>query len=447
LSEPLAEPAGDPLDRDRADELQGGYSRRTVVWISLLCGLSFAAAVFFIAFGEELEGPSNPHANTFSKSALGHQGLAGLLDALGLGTVSRRGRGGAMPGPRRPLVLAEPDLALLAAGASRLDALAREAAEAGAPLVVVLPKWRGEPRPGRPEWIGEAHPLPVEALGQVFDSLGATELADLEVLRSAAGPRRCSASWTAGGGDADLRVDLEPAQLLPAGSGFEAVVSCRGGLLVARRTLSPSGAELFVVADPDLLNNHGLGRADHAALVHGLFSRRLGASGVIFDETIHGFRRPSGLIAEAFRFPLVLAVLQGFTLSGLVLWAGMGRFGKPLPARRGLRPGKEILIENTAKLLEGGGHAAEALERYFRQTLRAVAARYFLAPDLPEGETIARLQPLSKGKGLPLDLAAVAGRIRSLPRDRRSAEAAVGIAGSLYRWRQEMTSHVDRKSP
>lgn len=444
----MSEPAAEPLERDRGEELPGGYSRRTVVWISLLSGLSFAAAVFFIAFGEELEGPSNPHANTFSKSALGHQGLAELLEALGLGTVSRRGRGGAAPGPHRPLVLAEPDVVLLADGSSRLDAFAREAAEAGAPLVLVLPKWAGEPRPGRPEWIGEARPLSADALGQVFESLGAAELAGIEVLRSAAGPLRCSASWEGAAGDrADLRIDLEPAQLLPAGAGLEPVVSCPGGLLVARRTLAPSGVELFVVSDPDLLNNHGLGQADHAALVHGLLSRRIGASGVIFDETIHGFRRPSGLIAEAFRFPLVLAVLQGFALTALVLWAGMGRFGKPLPARRGVRPGKEILIENTAKLLEGGGHAAEALEHYFRQSLRAVAALYFLPPDLPEGETIARLQPLSKGRGLPLDLAAVAGRIRSLPRDRRSAEAAVGIAGPLYRWRQEMTSHVDRKSP
>ena len=81
---------------------------------------------------------------------------------------------------------------------------------------------------------------------------------------------------------------------------------------------------------------------------------------MVFDETIHGFNRTPGLLAEALRFPMVLAVLQGLLLLGLVLWAGMGRFGKPLPAAPGLAAGKEVLIGNTAKLLADGGHAADS---------------------------------------------------------------------------------------
>jgi hypothetical protein len=108
---------------------------------------------------------------------------------------------------------------------------------------------------------------------------------------------------------------------------------------------------LYLVADPDLCENHGLGTADHAALVHDLFVRELAAQEVIFDETIHGFARKPGLFAEAFRFPLVLATLQSLVLAGVVLWAGMGRFGKPLPPREALAGGPETLIDNTARLL------------------------------------------------------------------------------------------------
>ena len=99
---------------------------------------------------------------------------------------------------------------------------------------------------------------------------------------------------------------------------------------------------------------------------------------MVFDETIHGFDRVPGLLAESLRFPLVLGVLQSLLLLAVVLWAGMGRFGKPLPAAPALAAGKEVLIDNTAKLLVTGGHAGDSLLRYFRQTTRTVAAHYVL---------------------------------------------------------------------
>jgi hypothetical protein len=179
---------------------------------------------------------------------------------------------------------------------------------------------------------------------------------------------------------------------------------------------------VVLIADPDLLNNHGLGHGGNAAAVYRLFSRTLAARGVVFDETVHGYNRTPGLLAEALRFPLVLAVLQGLLLLGLVLWAGMGRFGKPLPAARGIAPGKEALIANTAELLAAGGHAAESVARYFQQTTRAVAVHYFLPPDLPETERLARLQRLAAGHGSALNLAALESDIRRLPEGHRGEE-------------------------
>src|SRR5262249_4327159 len=154
-------------------------------------------------------------------------------------------------------------------------------------------------------------------------------------------------------------IEARPLQLLTPGPGLAAEVDCGAGLLVARGTLKPGGPALVVVADPDLWNNQGLGRADHAALADRLFADRLRAQGVALAETIHGSSRPRGLLAEAFRFPLLPGVLQGVLLLGLVLWAGMGRFGQPLPAAAGLPPGKAALIDNTAQLLDRGGQAAD----------------------------------------------------------------------------------------
>jgi hypothetical protein len=260
----------------------------------------------------------------------------------------------------------------------------------------------------------------------------ALESATVERTSGAAGVQSCGS----------LTIAAQPLQLLTPSPELQAEVECGGRLLVARSTLAPGGPELLVVADPDLWNNQGLGRADHAALAHQIFVDRLDAKGVVFDETIHGFTRSRGLLAEAFRFPLLPGTLEGLLLLGTVLWAGMGRFGSPLPAAAGLPAGKEVLIANTAELLAQGGQAADSLARYYQQTLRAVAARFFLPPDLPERELALRLSELGKRRGSPLDLLAFAGRIASLggtARDRKTEPRVAALARRLYRWRLEMT--------
>jgi hypothetical protein len=139
-----------------------------------------------------------------------------------------------------------------------------------------------------------------------------------------------------------------------------------------------------------------------------------------------------------FRFPLLPAVLQIFLLLGIVLWAGMGRFGKPLPAPGGLAAGKDVLIDNTATLLSHGGHAADSLARYHRQTVQSVAAAFFLPPGLPEREMQRRLEEVSRGRGSRIDLAALERQVERLGDGPKAAPRALRLAARLYRWRQEM---------
>jgi hypothetical protein len=97
-----------------------------------------------------------------------------------------------------------------------------------------------------------------------------------------------------------------------------------------------------------------------------------------------------------------------------------------------------VLIDNTAKLLVNGGHAGDSLLLYFRQTTRAVAAHFFLPPDLPDAERLARLQRITYLHGLTWDLAALERSIHQLPDGRRGGDAAARIARRLYDWRMEM---------
>jgi hypothetical protein len=294
------------------------------------------------------------------------------------------------------------------------------------------------PRKNKPEWLDEVELRPEGDVLEAFAGLGDPEPFS---LRLAPGPLRCTASWD--NYSSTFTVNADPVRLLDSSSGspgFRPMVTCGGAVLVARRDATAELPQTLLIADPDLLNNQGLGQADNAILIYQFFAKGLEARGAVFDETIHGFTRIPGLLNEALSFPLVLGVLQGLVLLGVVLWAGMGRFGKPLPAPEGLAAGKEILIDNTAKLLANGGHAADGVVRYFRQVTRAVAAHYFLPPDLPDGERIVLLQKLTDARGIRMRLGPLERTLLSLPPGRRGEEQAVRYAGRLHQWRVEMTN-------
>jgi len=357
-------------------------------------------------------------------------------------------RGNAREGaPRldRPLVLVEP-YAGTTLNPAHLRALRDEAARRKAPLVLVLPKWDSLEDPRHDGWIGAfgLHPLP--EVEQVARALGVKGLENVRIERrsGAEAPRECRARL--GGTPETYRLSLHPAQLVRTGPGLDPVVVCGSELLVARVKPAEGSPTVFLVTDPDVLANHGLGRADHAELVHDLFVRGLEAKGVIFDETVHGLAHQAGLMAEAFRFPLVLAVLQSALLAAIVVWAGVGRFGKPLhPLDMEPGDGPEILIDNTARLLSvstrGGGHAAESLARYYRQTVRAVAAACFLPPDLPEDELVERLQKIAHSRGSRMQLRGFARRVEQVSAAGPAArDRAVRLARILHRWRREMTA-------
>jgi uncharacterized protein DUF4350 len=422
------------------EEIEGGFSRRAVAWIVGTVAASFVAALLLGVYGSDLERRPEPGPNTFSHSALGHRALAELLRSMGLGVVSSQSPAGGGAGPRRPLIVAEPDLAK---GPGRLEDLRREAKQRGASLVLVLPKWRaGGPRKDKPEWLASVDLLPLAAAQRVVRALGDPALREV-LPQQLPRAESCSAVWGAGAASLELRIEIKHARLLIPSSGLTPVVGCDGRILVAKTAAEPP---IFLVTDPDLLNNHGFGRGENAIVVVRLLTEVLGATGVVFDETVHGFNRAPGLMAEAVRFPMSLGVLQSLILLGIVLWAGMGRFGKPLPAPAGLAAGKEILIDNTAKLLAGGGHAGDSLADYFRQTTRAVAAHYFLPPDLPDGERLARLQRISDARGGEVKLASLERRISQLPDGRRGEEQAARIARRLHDWRVEM-ANGNRESP
>jgi hypothetical protein len=423
-------------------ELPGGFSRRALTWGIGIAAASFTLAVLWSAFGDRWLAPRTAAPSTFSVSAIGHAAAARFLRDAGLGVSTRQSRAGAGMDKDHPLVLAEP--ASLERGTpegGRFVAAWEEAGRLGAPRLVVLPKWRGVAQDKDPRWLGRVALLPPSAAHAALAALLPGTAPTLVARRTVTAD--CQSGWTGAG---TFAVDLRHAQLLAPAAGLEPEVSCPGGLLVARlpaRTAAEPAS--FVLADPDVLNNQGLGRADHAALLYALFATRMAAHGVVFDETLHGYYHEPGLLAEALRFPLVLALTASLVLAGLAIWAGSGRLGKAVPPPPAVAAGKGVLIDTTAALLSTGGHSGESLARYARETLRDVAAASFLPPDLTDRERVDRLARLAATRGVALDLPALLARIAAVAASRGSDANVLTLARHLHRFRVEMT-HVARKS-
>ena len=312
-------------------ELPGGFSRRALLGLGGVAAASFLLALAWAAFGEPWQaGPRTAGPSTFSVSALGHEGAARFLRAAGLGVTARRAPGGAGLDPRHPLIVAEPGRG--AEGHERFTAAWGAAGRAGAPRLLVLPKWTGEPQPERPRWLARVRLLGEPEAAAVLGWVPAAATAAVERRARLAAP--CRAAWSG----ADLAVEIDAAQLLAPRPDLAAEVDCPGGVLLGRLATPAGEPASFVLADPDLLNNQGLGRADHAALLHAFLAERLGATRrrLRRDDPWLPTATP-GLLAEALRFPLVLAVLQALLLLGGRPLGGDGPLRQAAAGRRGAR--------------------------------------------------------------------------------------------------------------
>lgn len=402
------------------------FSRSAGLVLVLVVGSSLLLGLALALFGDAPERPSSG-SDGASSSALGHRAFLELMRRDSLPVVVSR-----LPAPPSPgslLVLAEPEV-----GRAGRSARLRAYLEDWERVLLVLPKWRGHEDERHPGWIASVTLREEAEVAQV--------LGELELEGTVVRPRDAARAWR------------EPYGLLPTlarpqlvtGGGLEPVIECDQGILLGKLPGDGGDSWRWVLSDPDLLANHGLGRGDNAALVRAIVGE-LVADGapVVVDETLHGGIRVRNLWRELTHFPLVLVLTQALLTLAALLWAAVKRFGPVLPAPGGLGRSKQALLDNTAQLLLLGGHHGEILARYWNQTLHAVAD----AGHVPAGESAVRLERLQ--------LASTKRDLADHPRDLQQALAALStdgratpihflrLARRIHAWRQEMT-HGSRAS-
>jgi hypothetical protein len=418
------------------------FTRKTLVFLLVIGIGTFILGLLLTAHTGSLFDQTTPGSSSFSRSLVGHHALAEFLRQSGVIVLVARNPALLNESRSFPLLLLEPlppeaDLQLEdVSHQASVRRLLRNANRSSAPVLVALPKWRVEPAQMIPGWIRSQHLLPRRGVKNLLWTILTAEDEDASgppgedlILRSASihNPR----ADLLGIPDPGLHLP-DPVQLLSPREGLKPLLWCDEGVLIG---MLESGD--ILISDPDLFNNRGLGRGDHAVILLSLFVDLISANGVVMDESLHGFSSQSSLLQRALSFPLVLVCLHVLLLLLLLAWSLSVRFGAPRQPPPELPPGKELLIDNTSRLLQWAGDHANAYRRYLQINLADVARRYILVDRgwFDEKQLLPNLQQVTDARGLAVDLTKLETATRS---DNLSPIEAVRLARRIHAWRRAL---------
>ena len=397
-------------------------ARRTLAWVLLIGGGAFLGAMALLVFGTSR--PETVAPSAFSRSAIGHKAFAETLRRLGVPVLVSRYRSLDKGGQGSLLIVAEPSQDP-GEGFGALAALPR--------VLLVLPKWQGRPDDNKRGWIESRAPVGISAIERLLQAV-------------APGARLVLGTGTASfpaGGSFDGRVELHEPQTI-AGGGLRAIINSPQGMLVAER--ASGDRRLWILADPDLLSNQGIGQADNAAIAVGLVEALRPAGGaVVIDEVLHGFEQHPNLLRLAFTPPFLMVTIAAAAAVLLLLWAGTGRFGAPPASPPLLAAGKATLIGNAAGLLILGGTINTMPARYLQMLAGSVSVALNGPAAAAAAERLAWLDRVAAARRLTRRLQPLQGRAARLAGARRSdPRRALQLALAIHRWQREMLHGADR---
>ena len=173
-----------------------------------------------------------------------------------------------------------------------------------------------------------------------------------------------------------------PVRHLPHGGGEEA-----SALLV---DYAYGRGRIVVLADPYVVSNSGISRADNLHLAANVV---MGAGGlVVFDEYHQGLGAGQSSALRLFEGTPVLWIFGQVSLVVLaVLWSRGRRFARPLPAPHVDRRSKLEFVASMAELQQRARAYSLAVENVYARTRRALARYAGLEPGAPHDMIAARV--------------------------------------------------------
>ncbi|HEY5721029.1 MAG TPA: hypothetical protein VIT45_01775 [Allosphingosinicella sp.] len=308
------------------------FNARMVFWLIGAGIVAFAAFMLLLAYAPDFGPRSSGRPTAMSGSAIGFRGVHQLIEKTGSGSY---------------LIRDETDLETADLVVFTLEQMTDPEAirglanrRAGKATMLVLPKWQTMPDPKKAGW--------VRAIGRVSPVNGTEQLKPL----GKAGVRLSSAPSrkVKGQGELDgLEFTLPASPQTVAGEAITPLIPGPGGGAVLGRL---GNASLYILADPDLINNMGMkDRASAQAAVDMLSILSPSDEGMVaFDLTANGLGKSPSALKLAFEPPFLALTLAVFIAALLAGLHGAFRFGPAAREKRAIAFGKAALVENSAGL-------------------------------------------------------------------------------------------------
>ena len=395
-----------------SDAGEGAFNPGSMLLVVAVGALAFIATLLLGAYAPDLRSGRNGGTHALSNAATGFSGLVRLAAATGRNPVVIRAPDQLK---REELAVVTPDHGWINLG----DILQWRGARA---TLLVLPKWDTAPDKEKPGWVRVAGLLPAQDPAQTLAPA-------VPLLVSREHGDRHELKVVPFGAPSDLRF-IAPAVLQTiSGKRIEPIITESGGRIVLAKV---KGSQTYILADPDLINNHGMGdeRQAKAALALLDYLNSTGSKSVLFDVTANGLGRSRSPLKLAFDPPFLAVTLTIFAAMLLAAWQALVRFGPIRRRERAIAFGKAALVDNSAALIRKAGRETSLGGRYVEVICERATNLFRLPANLDAEELGERMEGLNPRRSF----ASAAERARSA----RRRDELVRAAQSLNQWLEEV---------
>lgn len=404
-------------------EAPRAFSARMVTALVLISAFSLLAVMALSAYAPELRSTDNPEANAFSKSAIGFAGLIRLLQDCDIPVKIGRGRSA----PER---IGQASLTILAPTLANSPSQLREAGAPGARLFI-LPKWMAMPYPFHSDWVMKGSTLDAKLITEnILDPITTKSAIS---RRADNAPIALKAPLPSFYPSLPTKTGKIDSLQTVSGDGLAALIrDARGGAVLAQI----AGTQTYILADPDLVNTHGIHDLSTAQAAVALIRQmRVGNGPVVFDVTLNGFGSSPNFFALAFRPPLLGATICALLTAFLIGLHAVSRFGTPAAPPPAFALGKRALAGNTADLIRVMGREPAMARRYAQVTRNIALKAMGMQRDLSAEQANALFSGLERQMRGDERFAALAAE------SAQSSTRAhmLKVAQRLYQWRRGIT--------
>lgn len=388
------------------------FNARTMLLITAIGVLAFIAMLLLGAYAPDLRSGRNGGSHALSKAATGFSGLVQLVEATGRNPVIVR----SVPD------LKSEDLAVITPehGSTNLTKILETRGPRA--TLIVLPKWSTMPDPAHPGWVR----VPALDFSADPESVLAPDV-KLKVGRSKGHGESLTNVETFG--PAAMRFVAPAVVQTISGKDLRPLITTPSGGIVLGQV---GDRHLYVLSEPDLINNHGMGseRQARSALAMLDYLNSTDSSSVLFDVTANGLGRSRSPLKLAFDPPFLAVTLTVFAAMLLAAWQALNRFGPVRRRARAIAFGKAALVDNSAALIRKARREASLGSRYVDVIRGRAVALFRLPPTLSGTALDERLESLNPEHSFAAAANAAAGA--------RSRDELLDAAQSLNHWLEEV---------